>query len=76
MKGSASELKAVQSRSKVEFPAALGEKIPKERLSRSKQAFLIDSADTELFMYLRESSFNMTGGGGGVEDIETKSFKF
>ena len=51
MKGSASELKAVQSRSKVEFPAALGEKIPKERLSRSKQAFLIDS-DTELFMYL------------------------
>ena len=62
MKGSASELKAVQSRSKVEFPAALGEKIPKERLSRSKQAFLIDS-DTELFMYLRESSFNMTRGG-------------
>ena len=64
MKGSASELKAVQSRSKVEFPAALGEKIPKERLSRSK-AFLLDSADTELFMYLRESSFNMTVGGGG-----------
>ena len=51
MKGSASELKAFQSRSKVEFPAALGEKIRKERLSRSKQAFLIDS-DTELFMYL------------------------
>ena len=50
MKGSASEFKAFQGRSKVEFPAALGEKIRKERLSRSKQAFLIDS-DTELFMY-------------------------
>ena len=24
----------------------------------------------------RESSFNMAGGGGGDEDIETRSFKF
>ena len=25
---------------------------------------------------IRESSFNMTGGGGGGEDIETQSLKF
>ena len=26
--------------------------------------------------HIRESSFNMTGGGGGDEDIETRSLKF
>ena len=36
---------------KSKFPGALGEKIRKERLSRSKQAFLFDS-DNELFMRL------------------------
>ena len=42
---------------KSKFPGALGEKIRKERLSRSKQAFLIDSDTGELFMYLSVLGF-------------------
>ena len=35
-----------------------------------------DKYDNRLIPLIRESSFNMTRGGGGDEDIETRSLKF
>ena len=66
----------------VQFPSVPGaspqEEKGNKRTTSNTSLKRCDGIESEPNMnfYLRESSFNMTMGGGGDEDIETRSLKF